>query len=189
MGAPPIERTWFIIVLSRVRTPRNAKRWGLGPPPSTCAHDGALAFLASAPPNPQNEKRAILCEKGAYCELASSLSSLDTASEREPAPFGAFWVRQAMRPTPGGGLRAHRRGLERPQLARHGLLSPVPTASRRRRRSLPLPRRRRPQGQHRCHHRRPCRPCACVSCRGPPWPTAAGGSRDQRGPRPTAADG
>ena len=30
-------------------------------------------------------KTSFLCEKGAYCELVSSLSSLDTASEREPA--------------------------------------------------------------------------------------------------------
>ena len=34
---------------------------------------------------PKNEKRAILCEKVACCELASSLSSLDISSEREPA--------------------------------------------------------------------------------------------------------
>ena len=34
---------------------------------------------------PQNEKKAILCVKGAYCELVSSYSSLDTASEKEPA--------------------------------------------------------------------------------------------------------
>ena len=47
-------------------------RFATTAPPSTCAHDYALAFLASPPP--QNEKRAILCEKGAYCELASSLS-------------------------------------------------------------------------------------------------------------------
>ena len=33
----------------------------------------------------KNEKRAILCVKGAYCELVSSSSSLDTASQREPA--------------------------------------------------------------------------------------------------------
>ena len=37
MSAPPIERTRFIIVFSRVRAPRNAQSWGLGPPPSTCA--------------------------------------------------------------------------------------------------------------------------------------------------------
>ena len=33
----------------------------------------------------KNEKRAILCEKGPNCELVSSSSSLDTASQREPA--------------------------------------------------------------------------------------------------------
>ena len=36
-------------------------------------------------------------------------------------------------------MRVHTRGLERQQLARHGLLSPVPTASRRRRRPRPRP--------------------------------------------------
>ena len=34
-----IERTRFIIFLSRVRAPQSAQRWCLGPPPSTCAHD------------------------------------------------------------------------------------------------------------------------------------------------------
>ena len=60
-------------------------------------------------------------------------SSLDTASERERGgsePFGAFGVRLAMRLTPGG-VGAYRRGLERPQLARHGLLtSPITTTTK-----------------------------------------------------------
>ena len=43
-----IERTRFIIVFSRVRAPQNAQSWCLGRPPSTCAHDYVLAFLASA---------------------------------------------------------------------------------------------------------------------------------------------
>ena len=98
-----IERTRFIIIFSRVRAPRNAQSWCLGRPPSTCAHDYVLAFLASPPP--QNEKRAILREKGAYCELASSLSSLDTAYTCLQ-PFGALMVRQAMRAGGGWGAGA-----------------------------------------------------------------------------------
>ena len=43
-----IERTRFTIVFSRVRAPQNAQSWCLGRPPSTCAHDYVLAFLASA---------------------------------------------------------------------------------------------------------------------------------------------
>ena len=46
-GALAIERTRFEIVFSRVRAPRSARSWGLGPPPSTCAHDGVLAFEPS----------------------------------------------------------------------------------------------------------------------------------------------
>ena len=44
-----IERTRFKIVFSRVRAPQNAQSWCLGRPPSTCAHDYVLVFLASAP--------------------------------------------------------------------------------------------------------------------------------------------
>ena len=113
----------------------------------------------------KNEKRAILCVKGAYCELVSSSSSLDKASQREPAIRRVFFARQAIISLPGG-MRVHTRGLERPQLARHGLLSPVPTASLTRRRSLALHRR----SPCRRHHLRPCRARACASCR-PPWPT------------------
>ena len=60
VAAPPIERTRFIVVFSRVRAPRNAKSRGLGPPPppSTCAHDDALTFLASPPPKTR---------KGRFC--------------------------------------------------------------------------------------------------------------------------
>ena len=78
-----IERTQFIIVFSRVRAPRNAQSWCLGRPPSTCAHYYVLAFFGVG--IQKNEKRAILCEKGPNCELVSSSSSLDTASQREPA--------------------------------------------------------------------------------------------------------
>ena len=83
-----IERARSIIVLSRDRAPQSAQSWGLGPPPSTCAHDHVLAFLVSPPP--KMRKRRFFGEKGAYRELASSL---DTASERERGgsqPFGAF---------------------------------------------------------------------------------------------------
>ena len=56
--------------------------------------------------------------------------------KRERARHSArFFARQAIISLPGG-MRVHTRGLERPQLARHGLLSPVPTASLPRRRSL-----------------------------------------------------
>ena len=44
-----IERTRFIIAFSRVRAPQKTQSWGLGPPPSTCAQDDVLVFLASAP--------------------------------------------------------------------------------------------------------------------------------------------
>ena len=43
-----------------------------------------------------------------------------TASEREPAIRRVFFARQAILSLPGG-MRVHTRGLERPQLARHGL--------------------------------------------------------------------
>ena len=46
--APGIERTRFKIVFSRVHAPQNAQYWCLGRPPSTCAHDYVLVFLASA---------------------------------------------------------------------------------------------------------------------------------------------
>ena len=63
---------------------RKVVAWGLRRP-------RALTMMFSLfwrrPPK-KNEKRAILREQGAYCELASSLSSLDTASEREPAGDG-----------------------------------------------------------------------------------------------------
>ena len=41
--------------------------------------------------------------------------------------------------TYAGGMRVHRRGLERPHLVGHGFLSPVPTVSRRRHRPRPRP--------------------------------------------------
>ena len=50
-------------------------------------------------------------------------------------------------------MRVHTRGLKRPQLAGHGLLSPVPTTSRRCHRTRPRP-CPCPKRQHRCHHRR-----------------------------------
>ena len=141
-------------------------------------------------------------------------------------------------------MRVHRRGLERPQLERHGLLSPVPATSRRcrrpRPRPLPLPCVRSPKRQYRCQrptpggcgyiggassgqnsrdtdisvrylrraavvvvlvlfrchclvfelrrgkhrfHRPRPRPRACASCppHSRPWPTATGGTREQRG--------
>ena len=82
-SAPGIERARFTIVFSRVRAPQNAQSWCLGRPPSTCAHDYFSRFFGVG--IQKNEKRAILCVKGAYCELVSSPSSLDKASQREPA--------------------------------------------------------------------------------------------------------
>ena len=59
---------------------RKVLAWGLRRPRAL-----TMMFSLFWRRHPQNEKRAILCEKGSYCELAGSLSSLDTASEREPA--------------------------------------------------------------------------------------------------------
>ena len=77
--------------------------------------------------------------------------------------------------------REHREAMERSQekltaLARNGLLSPVPSPSPscRRPRSRPRP-RRTPSGR-----RRRCRACACPP-QSRPWPTAAGGAREERG--------
>ena len=67
---------------ARSHTPK-CKTLGLGASAVHVRSRWCSRFFGVGPP--QNEKRAILCEKGAYCELASSLSSLDTASEREPA--------------------------------------------------------------------------------------------------------
>ena len=55
---------------------------------------------------PQNEKKAILCEKGAYCELVSSLSSLDTVVRQAPAqqrPHRRQEAQQHKRETAGNG--------------------------------------------------------------------------------------
>ena len=55
-----IERTRFIVVLSRVRrAPQNAQSWCLGRPPSTCAHDYVLAFLASAPQKKRKRRSCV----------------------------------------------------------------------------------------------------------------------------------
>ena len=171
-------------VQTRSRTPKRAK---LGLVVSVVHVRTRLCSCFFGVGPPKNEKRAILCEKVACCELASSLSSLDISSEREPAIRRVLCASGNAAYT-GGGLRAHRRGLERPQLARHGLLSPVPTPSPRPRRPR-RSRRARPKRQHRCHHhRRRRRACACASCR-PPWPTGSVTSRDERGPcsRPASA--
>ena len=94
-------------IFARSRTPKCAKLV-LGASAVHVRSRLCSRFFGVAPP--KNEKRAVLCEKGAYCELASSLSSLDTACSFLQ-PFGAFMVRQAMRARGGGGgLRAHRRG-------------------------------------------------------------------------------
>ena len=55
-----MERTRFMIVFSRDRAPQSAQSWGLGPPPSTCAHDYVLAFLASPP---QKMRKGRFCVK------------------------------------------------------------------------------------------------------------------------------
>ena len=122
-------------IFARSRTPKCAKLV-LGASAVHVRSRLCSRFFGVGPP--KNEKKAILCEKGAYCELVSSLSSLDTASEREPAIRRVFFARQAMLSLPGN-MRVHTRGLERPQLAGHGYLSPVPTTSSRRRRPRPRP--------------------------------------------------
>ena len=50
-------------------------------------------FFGVAPP--KNEKRAVLCEKGAYCELADSLSSLldNPRISQHARRFSFFFVR------------------------------------------------------------------------------------------------
>ena len=72
----------YNLIFARSRTPKRAK---LGLVVSVVHVRTRLCsrFFGVGPP--KNEKRAILCQKVACCELASSLSSLDISSEREPA--------------------------------------------------------------------------------------------------------
>ena len=71
-------------IFARSRTPKCATpgtKLGLGGAAVHVRSRLFPRFFGVGPP--KNKKKAILCEKGAYCELVSSLSSLDTASERE----------------------------------------------------------------------------------------------------------
>ena len=91
-------------------------------------------------------------EKGDFVSKSSVLRTREFVEfvryiKRERASHSArFFARQAILSLPGG-MRVHTRGLERPQLARHGYLSSVSTASSRRR-----PPRPRPLPLQRQHH-------------------------------------
>ena len=75
-------------IFARSRTPKCAKLV-LGASAVHVRSRLCCRFFGVAPP--QKEKMRFLCEKGAYCELVSSLSLLDTASEREPAIRSIFF--------------------------------------------------------------------------------------------------
>ena len=101
------------------------------------------------------------------------LFRLDTASETRPvqashsARFGCAW--QCGLHRGGWGCGHIGGGLERPQLARNGLLSPVPSPSPSCRRPRSRPRPRRTPSRR----RRRGRACACPP-QSRPWPTATG---------------
>ena len=149
-------------IFARSRTPKCAKLV-LGASAVHVRSRLCSRFFGVGPPK-KREKGDFVCKR---CVLRTrEFVKFVRYRKRERASHSTrSLARQAIISLPGG-MRVHTRGLERPQLARHGLLSPVPTASLTRRRSLALHRRR----PCRRHHRRRCRARACASCR-PPWPT------------------
>ena len=91
--APPIEGTWFIIAFSRDRAPQNARSWGLGPPPSTCAHEvnhtaNAARYVVGASSFPRHR-----LSSGFYPIFALSISAFTCA----------FWLRASVRAWAGQG--------------------------------------------------------------------------------------
>ena len=119
-------------IRARSRTPKRAKLV-LGASAVHARSRWCSRFFGVAPP--QNEKMAFLCEKGAYCELASSSSSLDTASQREPAIRRDFLRARQYSAYPGacGYIRGASSGHNSSDTDISDL-SPVPTTSSRRRR-------------------------------------------------------